>query len=187
MSAKLSFHDLTFTKFEIRIYRNSNLRFQSISLRAINYFDWLMTEIRFSHFKVTLMELVRTVKEMNIHEKLSKGMNIQKQLSNYFDNCHLQLVKIILILAWVKKSKFAKFNPILKKRDQSKVFQSFQSHSIESYPAQNNCFSILTLNGTWTVLVKIILDIITDNITCITDESFWWVIGLNGMILSWVN
>ena len=127
MSAKLSFHDPTFTKFEIRIYRNSNLRFQSISLRAINYFDWLMTEIRFSHFKVTLMELVRTVKEMNIHEKLSKGMNIQKQLSNYFDNCHLQLVKIILILAWVKKSKFAKFNPILKKRDQSKVFQSFQS------------------------------------------------------------
>ena len=138
MSAKLSFHDLTFTKFEIftkfENFRNSNLRFQSISLRAINYFDWLMTEIRFSHFKVTLMELVRTVKEMNIHEKLSKGMNIQKQLSNYFDNCHLQLVKIILILAWVKKSKFAKFNPILKKgisRKYSNHFRVIQSRAIQ--------------------------------------------------------
>ena len=58
-------------------------------------------------------------------------MNLQKQLSNYFDNCHLQLVKIILILASVKvpkkNSKFAKFNSILKKG--SKSFESIPNIS----------------------------------------------------------
>ena len=61
-------------------------------------------------------------------------MNLQKQLSNYFDNCHLQLVKIILILASVKvpkNSKFAKFNSILKKG----------SKSFESIPIMSESFS----------------------------------------------
>ena len=120
-------------------------------------------------------------------------MNLQKQLSNYFDNCHLQLVKIILILASVKvpkkNLKFAKFNSILKKG--SKSFESIPIISewfrIIQSRVQNNCVwkvQFLTLNDTSTVLIKIILDIITDNITCITDESsavkftgwFWWVI-----------
>jgi len=121
-------------------------------------------------------------------------MNLQKQLSNYFDNCHLQLVKIILILASVKvpkkNLKFAKFNSISKKG--LKSFESIpiisESFRIIQLRVQNNCVwkvQFLTLNDTSTVLVKIILDIIIDNITCITDESsavkftgwsFWWVI-----------
>ena len=117
-------------------------------------------------------------------------MNLQKQLSNYFDNCHSQLVKIIFDFgSSQKKSKFAKFNSILKKG--IKIIRKYSSHFriIQSRAIQ---FKIATFENFhfWveTVLVKIILDIITDNITCITDElSFLWVIKLNGMILSWVN
>ena len=116
-------------------------------------------------------------------------MNLQKQLSNYFDNCHLQLVKIILILARVKvpkKDKVCQVQFDFEKR--IKIIRKYSNHfKIIQSRVQNNCVwkvQFLTLNDTSTVLVKIILDIITDNITCITDESsavkftgwFWWVI-----------
>ena len=116
-------------------------------------------------------------------------MNLQKQLSNYFDNCHLQLVKIILILAWdkvPKKDKVCQVQFDFEKR--IKIIRKYSNHfKIIQSRVQNNCVwkvQFLTLNDTSTVLVKIILDIITDNITCITDESsavkftgwFWWVI-----------
>ena len=116
-------------------------------------------------------------------------MNLQKQLSNYFDNCHLQLVKIILILAWdkvPKKDKVCQVQFDFEKR--IKIIRKYSNHfKIIQSRVQNNCVwkvQFLTLNDTSTVLVKIILDIITDNITCIIDESsamkftgwFWWVI-----------
>ena len=116
-------------------------------------------------------------------------MNLQKQLSNYFDNCHLQLVKIILILARVKVPKKLKVCQVQFDFEKGiKIIRKYSNHfKIIQSRVQNNCVwkvQFLTLNDTSTVLVKIILDIITDNITCITDESsavkftgwFWWVI-----------
>ena len=116
-------------------------------------------------------------------------MSLQKQLSNYFDNCHLQLVKIILILARVKVPKKLKVCQVQFDFEKGiKIIRKYSNHfRIIQSRVQNNCVwkvQFLTLNDTSTVLVKIILDIITDNITCITDESsavkftgwFWWVI-----------
>ena len=115
-------------------------------------------------------------------------MNLQKQLSNYFDNCHLQLAEIILILAWDNVPKKLKVCQVQFDFENGiKIIWKYSNHfKIIQSRVQNNCVwkvQFLTLNDTSTVLVKIILDIITDNITCITDESsavkfigwFWWV------------